>query len=43
MERVFAAIVMLSVMGVALFVLVGVIEKLAIPWWHNEQRQRSLN
>src|SRR6266446_4816414 len=41
-ERVFAAIVMLSVMGVALFVLVGVIEKLAIPWWHNEQRQRSL-
>ena len=41
-ERVFAAIVMLSVLGVALFVLVGVIEKLAIPWWHNEQRQRSL-
>ena len=41
-ERVFAAIVMLSVMGVALFVLVGIIEKLAIPWWHNEQRQRSL-
>ena len=41
-ERVFAAIVILSVMGVALFVLVGVIEKLAIPWWHNEQRQRSL-
>jgi putative hydroxymethylpyrimidine transport system permease protein len=42
-ERVFAAIVVLSVMGVALFVLVGVIEKLAIPWWHNEQRQRSLS
>jgi len=41
-ERVFAAIVILSVMGLALFVLVGVIEKLAIPWWHNEQRQRSL-
>jgi putative hydroxymethylpyrimidine transport system permease protein len=41
-ERVFAAIVVLSVMGVALFVLVGVVEKLAIPWWHNEQRQRSL-
>jgi ABC-type nitrate/sulfonate/bicarbonate transport system permease component len=41
-ERVFAAVVALSVMGVALFVLVGVIEKLAIPWWHNEQRQRSL-
>jgi ABC-type nitrate/sulfonate/bicarbonate transport system permease component len=41
-ERVFAAIVVLSVMGVALFALVGVVEKLAIPWWHNEQRQRSL-
>src|SRR5438309_651827 len=41
-ERVFAAIVVLSVMGVALFVLVGIVEKLAIPWWHNEQRQRSL-
>ena len=41
-ERVFAAIVMLSVMGVALFILVGVIEQLVIPWWHNEQRQRSL-
>jgi ABC-type nitrate/sulfonate/bicarbonate transport system permease component len=41
-ERVFAAIVVLSVMGVALFVLVGVVEKLAIPWWHNAQRQRSL-
>ena len=41
-ERVFAAIVVLSVMGVTLFVLVGVIEKLAIPWWHNEHRQRSL-
>jgi ABC-type nitrate/sulfonate/bicarbonate transport system permease component len=41
-ERVFAAVVLLSVMGVALFVLVGMIEKLAIPWWHNEPRQRSL-
>jgi ABC-type nitrate/sulfonate/bicarbonate transport system permease component len=41
-ERVFAAVVVLAVMGVTLFVLVGVIEKLAIPWWHNEQRQRSL-
>src|SRR6266446_4347607 len=39
-ERVFAAIVVLSVMGVALFVLVGVIEQLAIPWRHNAPRQR---
>ena len=41
-ERVFAAIAILSAMGVALFVLVGVIERLAIPWWHNERRQRNL-
>jgi ABC-type nitrate/sulfonate/bicarbonate transport system permease component len=42
-ERVFAAIAVLSVMGVALFALVGVVEKLTIPWWHNEPRQRSLS
>jgi putative hydroxymethylpyrimidine transport system permease protein len=42
-ERVFAAIVVLSAMGVALFVLVGGVEKYAIPWWHNEKRQRSLS
>jgi putative hydroxymethylpyrimidine transport system permease protein len=41
-ERVFAAIVVLSAMGVALFVLVGACERLAIPWWHNEQRQRAV-
>lgn len=41
-ERVFAAIVILSVMGIALFTLVSLVEKLTIPWWHNEQRQRSL-
>jgi ABC-type nitrate/sulfonate/bicarbonate transport system permease component len=41
-ERVFAAIVVLSALGITLFALVGVLEKLAIPWWHNEQRQRLL-
>jgi ABC-type nitrate/sulfonate/bicarbonate transport system permease component len=41
-ERVFAAIVVLSAMGVGLFALVGVVEKLLIPWWYNEQRRRSL-
>ena len=41
-ERVFAAIVVLSAIGITLFALVGVLEKLAIPWWHNEQRQRLL-
>ena len=41
-ERVFAAMVVLSAMGVALFVAVGVFERLAIPWWHNERRHRAL-
>ena len=42
-ERVFAAIVILSAMGVGLFILVGFIERLATPWWHNERRQRALD
>ena len=41
-ERVFAGIVVLSAMGIALFVLVGVIERLAIPWWHSARRQRTM-
>ena len=41
-ERVFAAMAILSAMGVALFVLVGAMERLAIPWWHSERRQRAL-
>lgn len=40
-ERVFAAMVILSAMGIALFGLVGVVEKLTIPWWHNARRQRA--
>jgi putative hydroxymethylpyrimidine transport system permease protein len=35
-ERVFAAIVILSAMGVTLFALVGIVEKFALPWWHRE-------
>jgi len=42
-ERVFAAITFLSAMGVGLFLLVGVAEKLAIPWWHSERRLRALD
>ncbi len=33
-ERVFAAITLLSAMGVGLFLLVGLVERLAIPWSH---------
>ena len=39
-ERVFAAIAILSAMGIALFLLVGVVERMAVPWWHAERRNR---
>ena len=42
-ERVFAAIAVLSVLGVALFLVVGVVERMAIPWWHSERRNRLGN
>ncbi len=41
-ERVFAAMVVLSLMGIALFALAGLAERLAIPWWHSERRRRAL-
>ena len=34
---VFAAVVVLAVIGVALFALVGLAERLAIPWWRLEE------
>ncbi len=40
-ERVFAAIAILSAMGVCLFSLVGVMERVAIPWWHKERENRT--
>ena len=39
-ERVFAAITILSVMGIALFALIGLLERLLIPWWHKEREGR---
>ena len=42
-ERVFAAIVILSAMGVGLFLLAGLAERLAIPWWHSQRRQSTLD
>ena len=40
-ERVFAAIAILSAMGVWLFSLVGAMERIAIPWWHKERENRT--
>ncbi|MBI2872739.1 MAG: ABC transporter permease [Chloroflexi bacterium] len=41
-ERVFAAIFILSVMGIALFVITGLVERYVVPWSHTERRQRAL-
>ncbi len=39
-ERVFAAIFILAVMGVMLFVIAAVVERVSLPWYHAE-KQRS--
>lgn len=40
--RVFAAILVLSMMGVSLFLLAGLVERLMLPWYHTEKKARSL-
>lgn len=40
--RIFAAIVVLSVMGIALFLLIGALERAVLPWHHDERRRRAL-
>jgi ABC-type nitrate/sulfonate/bicarbonate transport system permease component len=35
----FAAVLVLSLMGIALFFLVGVVERLAVPWHHETRRE----
>ena len=42
-SRVFAAIFVLSVMGVALFALAGLVERLMLPWYYAEKRAKSAN
>ena len=42
-ERVFASIFVLSVMGVALFALAVLVERLALPWNQWERRSRALD
>jgi ABC-type nitrate/sulfonate/bicarbonate transport system permease component len=39
--RVFAAIVVLSVMGVGLFALVALLERWLLPWYHDDRRNRA--
>ena len=40
--RSFAAVVILAVMGVSLFVVVVALERFLLPWYHTERRQRAL-
>ena len=40
-ERVFASIVILAAMGGSLFLLVGLVERWSIPWWHGQRRARQ--
>lgn len=40
--RSFGAVVILSAMGVSLFLAVALLERLLLPWYHTERRQRAL-
>ncbi|MBI2846797.1 MAG: ABC transporter permease [Chloroflexi bacterium] len=40
--RVFAAIFILSVMGVLLFAAVAISERYILPWYHTEKRQKAM-
>lgn len=41
-ERVFAAIFILSLMGIGLFLMVGLVERYVIPWHRRERRMMAL-
>jgi ABC-type nitrate/sulfonate/bicarbonate transport system permease component len=40
--RSFAAVVILAVMGVGLFVVVGILERFLLPWYHTARRRQAL-
>ncbi|MCH7606786.1 MAG: ABC transporter permease [Chloroflexi bacterium] len=42
-SRVFAAIVVLSAMGISLFLLATVAERLMLPWYYTEKRAKSMD
>ena len=41
-ERVYAAIFLLSLMGIVLFLVAWALERITLPWHHDERRQRSI-
>jgi ABC-type nitrate/sulfonate/bicarbonate transport system permease component len=42
-SRVFAAIVVLSVMGISLFMLASLVERVMLPWYYTEKRANSMD
>ncbi len=41
-ERVYATVVILSVMGIGLFLITGLLERVLLPWYYNQRRERSM-
>ena len=39
-ERVYATVVLLSLMGIGLFLIAGAFERVMLPWYHNERRRK---
>ena len=40
-ERVYATVVLLSLMGIGLFLIVGLLERMLLPWYHGQRRHRT--
>ena len=41
-ERVYASIVLLALMGIGLFLVAGLLERLLLPWHHNQRQRHAL-
>jgi len=41
-ERVWAATVLMALMGISLFAIAALLERLLLPWHHNQRRRRAL-
>ena len=42
-SRVFASIVVLSAMGISLFLLAGFLERMMLPWYHTQKRSNTMD
>ena len=40
-ERVYATVVLLSLMGIGLFLIAGALERALLPWYHNQRRRAA--